>query len=361
MARTPKDRRGKGRRARGTGTIFPATRRGKPVWIGRKPVGRTAAGKTVYREVWGKTQAAVVKKLAAAGPPGEDTTVAELVARWLPTLTVRVSTKAGYVENLDQHILPALGHLKVSAVKPSHVEALAAALTETKDLHVNTARKILDTARLVFSAAVRDDLIPKNPVSVARRPKAERKSITPFTPAELRTIIDSCGDLSTGPTIALLAATGCRLGEAAALDVADWNPKAGTVSITKTYSKRFGVGPPKSKYSRRTITVPAAARPLVASAVGGRTDGPVFVTGAGNRVIKSLVQRAFARLLARLELEPRNVHQMRHSVATALISAGTPLGDVAKYLGDSVQTVVKTYLHPSGTDPGADLDKILGG
>ncbi|MDB5309882.1 MAG: hypothetical protein JWO38_4084 [Gemmataceae bacterium] len=43
-----------------------------------------------------------------------------------------------------------------------------------------------------------------------------------------------------------------------------------------------------------------------------------------------------------------------------MISAGTPLGDVAEYLGDTVQTLVKTYLHASGVDPVSTLDKILG-
>jgi hypothetical protein len=36
------------------------------------------------------------------------------------------------------------------------------------------------------------------------------------------------------------------LKQAAALDVTDWNPSTGQVSITKTYSKRFGMAPPKS-------------------------------------------------------------------------------------------------------------------
>jgi integrase len=59
--------------------------------------------------------------------------------------------------------------------------------------------------------------------------------------------------------------------------------------------------------------------------------------------------------------EFRNVHQIRHSVANFLISESVPLGDVAKFLGDTVETVVKTYLHPAGTDPSDTLDRPLGG
>jgi len=53
-----------------------------------------------------------------------------------------------------------------------------------------------------------------------------------------------------------------------------------------------------------------------------------------------------------LTIEPCKLHQPRHSVATAMISAAVPLGDVAKYLGDTVQTVVATYLHATGGRPG---------
>jgi hypothetical protein len=137
------------------------------------------------------------------------------------------------------------------------------------------------------------------------------------------------------------------------------DPEAGTISISRTYSRRFGAGPPKSKHSKRTIRVPVVVGPILTAAAGSRDSGPLFLTGNGRPFAKSLVQRAFKRLLNNLGLTYRNVHQLRHSVATALISNGTPLGDVAKYLGDSVATVVKTYLHPSGANPAADLDRLF--
>lgn len=45
---------------------------------------------------------------------------------------------------------------------------------------------------------------------------------------------------------------------------------------------------------------------------------------------------------------------------TALVAGGVPLGDVAKYLGDSVQVVVRTYTHASGTDPADTIEGVLG-
>lgn len=349
----------KARRARGTGSVFWDEAR--QLYVGRVPVGRTAKGRTRYVERSGPTQRGVVEALKKAGPPGPATTVREWADRWLSGLTVRDSTRESYAGSAA-HIVAAVGGLKVSDVTTSRVAQFARSLLDGPDrLAASTVNMVLDHGRAMFEAARADGLVRDNPFALVRRPPAEKKAIDPFAPAELLRVIEGAGGLSAGPLIALLAATGMRLGEASALDVGDWDAAAGTVAITKTWSKRFGVGPPKSKHSRRTIAVPPQARPAVEAAAGKRTAGPLFRTAKGKRIIKSMAARAFGRLLKRLGLRPRNVHQLRHSVATALVSAGCPLGDAARYLGDSVATVVRTYLHPSGSDPAAVLGGLLGG
>lgn len=338
---------------RGLGTVFRTTRRGKPVWVGRRTVG----GRRV--EVSAATQRECVRKLAAAGPPGPDVTVAQWAGRWLAGLSVRASTLESYRRSLLVHCAP-LGPVPLKDLVPSRVNALLVQLGKS-GLAPGSVANVHAHGRACLQAAVRDGLLAANPFSLARRPKVEKKDIDPFALSELDAVIGESETLSAGPLVALLAGTGMRLGEASALDVADWDPRAGTVAVTKTYSRRFGVGPPKSANGRRTITVPAPCRPALDAAAGSRTAGPLFATRAGNRPIKSLVQRAFRRLLGRLGLRYRSVHQLRHSVATHLISAGHPIGDVAAYLGDSEAVVVRTYLHPSGSDAGAAMDRLLGG
>src|SRR4051812_42083358 len=117
-------RQSKGRRARGSGSIF--FNESKQRWVGRKVVGKTATGKPVFKEVWAKKQSDVVKKLADVGPPGEDTTVTAWAARWLKTLSVRPATLANRTEDLDNHILPAIGHIRVMDAKASRFETMAA-------------------------------------------------------------------------------------------------------------------------------------------------------------------------------------------------------------------------------------------
>lgn len=69
----------------------------------------------------------------------------------------------------------------------------------------------------------------------------------------------------------------------------------------------------------------------------------------------------WGRLLVRLGLRYPTAYQLRHSVATARISAGVAVGDVVKYLDTTVATVVKSDLHPSGQEPSATMNKLFAG
>jgi len=336
-----------GRRARGTGSVFYSELRGR--WIGRGPGGRP--------EVWGRTQAEVVAKLAAARPPGPRTTVGQWADRWLKSLSVKPATFRSYKKSVA-HVKRHLGGIALADLTPTRVESFAATLAKT--LHANTVKKVLAELHNMISGAVRDGVIDRNPVAHARKPRRVRKRIDPFPPGELAAIVAAC-DVPPLYPVALLASTGCRLGESLALDASDFDRSAGTVAITKTFDADVGTGTPKSVNSVRTIRVPTAALPALVAAAGRRKAGPLFVSAEGNRRTADLVGQSWRRLLRRLGLAYRNPHQLRHSVATAMVAAGYSPADVAKYLGDTAQTVAATYLHPSGADPSEAMDRLLGG
>lgn len=350
----------KKRRARGTGSFFRDKKTGR--WIGRKIIGRKPDGSPRYVERSGVSQADVVAALEKAAPPGPGATVAQWAEQWLRSLSVRESTLANYTICVRKHIVPAIGGQRVASLTPSQAATFLKSLAKTPDgdgLAPSTVSIIRTAGKALFEAARLDGLIASNPFAMTKRPKLKQKEINPFTAAEVKRIVAELADTPTGPIIALLAAVGCRVGEAGGLDVSDWNARAGTISITKSYSRKFGLGPPKTARGVRTITVPNLARPGIVKAIGDRKDGPLFVTGAGRRFVKQVVQRALARCLKRLKLAPRTPHELRHTVATLQIARGVPLPDIAKFLGDSVTTLTTTYLHPTGKDPGKEMNAIF--
>jgi integrase len=241
------------------------------------------------------------------------------------------------------------------------VERLAAGLV--KELARSTTAVVLGVVGSMFRAAVRAGLIPSNPVAVARRPKVPKRRREVYPPADLARVVEAASWYAGAGAAALMAAVGCRIGEAIALDVSDFDPVAGTLSITKTFVASLGtINAPKSENGVRTIRVPAVALPGLRAAVADRKAGPLFCTARGRRLRPSTVDRGVRLVLEELGLEPRGSHSLRHSVASHLVTVpDLSVADVAKYLGDSVKTIVDTYLHATGADPAAAIDRLYGG
>ncbi len=345
------------RRARGTGSVYRDHVRG--VWVAKKVVGRTAAGKLKYIQCTDVSQSEAIRKLAQrAGAVSGTSTVSEWAASWLAGDTSRARTREIRTNSVTKHINPVLGYLKLGAVTPTDVES--AIRQWSQSLGVNSVRLVLGHLSTCFTAAQRAGLVERNPVKLARRPRGTRSKIDPFTAAELWSIITESAGRSTTRIFSAVAGTGCRIGEALGLDVGDFDPLAGTISITHTQARDRSRGPTKTETGTRTITVPAAVLPILRAAAAGRHSGPLFATVNGGRITQQNAQKYWSGLLARLGLPYRNVHQCRHSVATLQISAGVPPGDVARYLGDRVETIVKTYLHATGVNPANVMNKILG-
>lgn len=327
----------KKRRARGTGSIFPDTRRGG--YVAKVPVGRYPSGRTRYTEVRAATQAEVVAKMKLVQPPGPATTVAEWAARWAKESGAAAPTKDDYAITIKKHIVPALGAKRVADLTAADVERAVRGWT----LGANTARKNLGQVRTMLEAARRAGLVAKNVAKDARGPKPKRVTIDPFPPADLVRIVAEAGRDASTTVFALLATVGCRLGESLALDVTDLS--GARVSITKTYTPTHGLRRPKSENGVRVVTVPAPARAALALAAGTRTTGPLFPGATGARQHQGKVRDRWRALLKRLGIAYRSPHTLRHSVATHSIAAGTHIANVARDLGDSVLTIIKTYVH----------------
>jgi integrase len=343
-------KRRKGRRARGTGSVFFSAKRG--VWIARKAVGGTKV------ERWGRTQREAVDRLSEALPPDPDTvTVSQWAARWFETLTVRPSTRNNYRISVEHHIGPALGDVRLADLTAHHVEQFIAKLVSV--VGTGTTGKIVRHLRTCLSAAVRAGLASSNPAAVAKKPRHEPAPVETYSGAELRNIIAASRRYVAGGSIATMAATGMRIGEALALDAADYDAAKGTLSITKTAHPQFGIGPPKSRHSRRTITAPDILRPVLDAARGGRDSGPLFLTSGGKRRLARKIEHGWKATCRDAGVPRRKIHTLRHSVASAMIAAGVPIADVAKYIGDKVTTVAQFYLHATKVDPVHQLNGIL--
>lgn len=344
------------RRTRGTGSVY---RRGGR-WVGKVPNGRGATGKVRYKHVTADTKEECERLMR--GPPvpavaaaGAEVTVGQWAQRWLGTLAVRPSTRAMY-ELAVRHVTAALGARPLSAVAVSDVRDMLTGWLRAGGgtMAPTTANQTLRIARIMSKAAVVDGVLARDPFALCAPVKYDRPDLDPFTAAELRAFVGAWDRHPWCPLFATAACTGLRSGELRALDVGDWTGAA--LKVTKT-DTRHGIGPPKSRQSRRTVPAPAALVPRL-RALARRKGGPLFRYN-GERFGQSDVFYLFTKLCAELGIRRRKFHCLRHGFITLLVAGGTPLGDVARHVGHTVAELVKTYLHASNSDVGAAVSELF--
>jgi integrase len=348
----------KTRRASGTGALFFSEARG--VWVGRVRVGQKTDGSPRYAERSHAEQAKVVEALKLVEPPGDRTTVAELAKRWLADMRVRDRTADIRRNSVEKHINPVLGGAPVVSLSAGQIEQAARKWGDALG-SVNTVRLVLEHLSTLLQEAVRFGLRPDNPCRAAKKPKGVKKRIDPFTKDELLKVIECGATLPRGRVASILAGTGMRVGEALALDIADYDPAASTLSITKTLSIRNTLGPPKSAAGNRVVDVPEVCKPVLAAAVAGRKSAPLFASRTGRRLTHDGASRAFDVIQKRLGLRRRNLHQLRHSWASHAHAEGYSIGDCAAWIGDTPATFLKTYCHPTGAPMRAANAALFGG
>lgn len=220
--------------------------------------------------------------------------------------------------------------------------------------------------------------VPPTHVLVQKKGRA-----TPFlySPAELSALINatrSCQCADRGTTlrmlIGLLAVTGMRIGEAIRLNVEDFDPGNGVLTIANT---KFG----------KTREVPLHPTTTAAvSAYLGRVGQPIrcnatpalFVSTVGTRLSYNGVQQTFRRLAEAAGLQPRStscrprIHDLRHTFAVATIldgyldgnEPGNRIALLSTYLGHVDPASTYWYLSAAPellVRANARLERALGG
>jgi integrase len=221
----------------------------------------------------------------------------------------------------------------------------------------------------IFKSAVKKGLIGRNPCEDVKLPALDDATETDddktfLTESEFRSLCD-CIDPADRDFLIVAVGSGLRWGELNALKVKDLDldGKPATVSVRRAWKwngrgefkleqhGRYYLGAPKTRESRRRITVaPRVVAALRRAAAGKAPDELLFGASSGGRLehgnwYQSRWQRAIkkAQLEYGLSKVPR-FHDLRHTHAAWLISAGVPLPVIQKRLGHkSIQITVDVY------------------
>ena len=294
---------------------------------------------------------------------------------WVEGIGFRaLSDKCGYEypRIMNKDVIPVLGDMQLSAVKPFHIETLLERLLD-RGLSGSTAEYAYRVMQCLFKAAVHREFIASNPLDKVSKPSRGDCEVLPFTPGEASRIVAAAEEGILWLAVLLALYGGLRRAEALGLfwsDV-DFERKEVTVrrNMVNTPQKGDSFGPPKTRMSRRTISAPAVLLGplreyhdrLVAKyeALGLPIPEQVCALPGGKLMGPNRLSVWFSGLLKQLELRvpagasavngtcrERTFHDLRHTHATTLLQERVPLKVVSQRLGhSSVVITLQIYAH----------------
>ena len=359
------------KRSNNEGSIYKNERRGR--WEAALVVGHHPDGRPKRRTFTARTRREVEAKLneakaaldAGLAAPDDRATVASYAAWWLENVLagegLAPATERWYRDMLTGYVIPQLGSKTLTgprALTPADVEAIAVALERAGYSH-----RVAEASRTTLGKVLRDaqqrGRVTRNVARLARPPRnrGRARKVKALTANEVAIILDGLDRTPWHPVALVGVTTGLRPAELLALHWPDVHLDADphvAVRHAFTYVDGPALKAPKRDRSHRTVPLaPEAVDALrswrKAQAAEQLAAGPLWSPDWPGLVFtnpEGLPRRVDTfRHALRRTLDGAHPHRLRHSYATALLEAGTPIHHVAELLGDSVATVESTYSH----------------
>ena len=309
-----------------------------------------------------------------------------------------VASKAtGYTPNMIAFTKAQCGHLaaladyRLNMISVEVVERFRDQLKAAGKLSLATINRVLTTGAAVFNLAIRRHYAVSNPFALAERLRVGSSELLPgeehmrdasrelrknevLNPGEIRRLLDSARPGFDHTLIMAAAFTGARIDELLALRWGDIELDARKVYIRRSLSwtaaaentpARAVFFPPKTRSGDRTIPIPAELATALKRWKLACPKGEmslVFPGPAGLPIRRTVVLRgALYPALERARLRQVGFHSLRHSYATALITAGAPVNQVSAYLGHKDSSItLRVYTHFFKNTDDTAVDRVFG-
>ena len=352
-----------GRRGHGEGSI---TQRKDGRWMAALTLDNHKRkyfyGKT-RKEVQDKLNRALYEQKQGILATGPQQTLSAFLEKWLEQvvkLTKRPNTYKGYRSNVEHHLIPSLGHIKLQKLTIGHLQAFYAERSAT--LKPRTLSQINAALSSALDDALKQGFIGRNVAKLVDLPSIERYEGQILTVEQARKLLEEARDSRLDALLFVAVTTAMRRGELIALRWSDIDLGKGILQVRHNLAYVRGMGyvqgEPKSKAGRRKIALPTVVidalkehqvKQLEArTRVGDRWQdrGLVFCRADGGYFNGDKVWYLFKRLLKAAGLPDVRFHDLRHSAATVLLAAGVPLKVVSELLGhSSIAITADIYAH----------------
>lgn len=294
-------------------------------------------------------------------------TINEFLDYWLKTCAGPRLTErglSGYELHLKLYVRPALGELRLSELRHTHIQGLYGDLLQ-KGLDASTVRHAHTPLASALKQALREGAIAQDPTRLVELPRLSHKEMHALSDKEAMHFLEAASSSRWQAVFALALSTGMRPEEYFGLQWKDIDFGTGKVSlqrglIWRTYrTGDWYFGALKTKRSRRTIPLPVSVIKMLAEHRRRQSEqrlkaGPayqnhdlVFATKLGGPLQAwTITRKHFRPILKRAGLPQIRLYDLRHTFATLMLKAGKHPKVVSDWMGhSSVSVTLDTYSH----------------
>jgi integrase len=286
--------------------------------------------------------------------------------RWLTGLHVKPKTGEGYRSLLRSRVLPTFGKVPLARITPAALREWVAGMVD-EGLSPSRIRQARQVVRAALGAAVADRLIAHNPTDRLQVPTDRPRAQRFLTAEQVAVLADAAEDRQAGAGVLVrfLAYSGLRWGEAVALRVESLELLRRRVHVRESATEvggRVVVGSPKS-HRARTVVLPGFLVDRLAEHLAGppSSGGLVFPSpGDGFLRVGTFRRRVWLPAVEASGVGAGlRVHDLRHTAASLMISAGASIKAVQTALGHSTATLtLDRYSHLYQDDLEALADAV---
>jgi integrase len=377
-------------RGKGEGSVFKDSR---GLWNGvieLPPLNGERRRKTIRRKNKKDLLEALAEaksELARLGDlPTKNQTVEQWFRYWLKQVVkeVRPNTFDGYKRTVENHIIPAIGKVKLDKITAAHVRRVHEGII-AKGLSSTTALLAHRTMSVSFKVAVREGRIGRNPCTLTAAPRKARASLEALDLTEALRFLEHV--LQESPRAAQWATallTGARRGEVIGLEIdrvgdaldLSWQlqrikwlhgcktpcgrkraaecPDRKTDDMPADYEYRKIDGGlywtrPKSSKSWRIIPLVDPLKTIMRQhlAVMEPNEWGLVFTNNGRPISPDQASRDWRTDLAASGITKNvRLHDARHTTVDLLYEAGLPEDVIGDIIGHSVRATTRGYRSP---------------
>ena len=369
---------------------------------------------------------------------GEEITFSEFTERWFrdyAQINLTPATITSYKQKLEERIIPAIGHIKLSKLQPTHllrfyqnlhetdirldekfipnnrlIKSLNPVLTSKLEKHtglsfktckrlkngfsvdLKTAEKFCESCKIdikkafytekgkklsektirnhigiigsILSTAVKWNIIKDNPVKRIDLKKVSKSKAKYYDDTQVSKMLNALNSepLMYKTMLYLSIDIGLRKSELTGLKWTDVDFKNSQVSINKQRHYVTGYGTieskPKTEAGTRVVTVSKTVLNLLKQyrqeqieqrlklGTAWKNSPYIFLNEDGSEISPNQPYKWFIKFLERHNLPRITFHQLRHTNASLLISAGEDIVTVSTRLGHADKNItLNTYSH----------------